>query len=120
MAEHNIVGQKGEEIAAKYLLKKGHVILATNWRWLKSEIDIVTKHASQLVFVEVKTRKTGALDNPENAVNRKKQRQLTLGANAYIAAFEIELECRFDVISICIEGDKVELKHFVDAFCPIP
>ena len=41
MATHNETGSKGEKLAQEYLIANGYSILATNYRYLKAEIDII-------------------------------------------------------------------------------
>ena len=55
MAEHNLLGKKGEEIAQQYLVSHGFKIIATNWLFNHKEIDIIAWEGEILVFVEVKT-----------------------------------------------------------------
>ena len=50
MATHNDLGKLGEKMAVDFLIKKGHVILETNWVFDKAEVDIIAqKHL--LMFV---------------------------------------------------------------------
>ena len=49
-------GQQGEQWAVAHLERLGHRILARNWRWRRSELDIVSRHGDTTVFVEVKCR----------------------------------------------------------------
>ncbi|MGB0887161.1 MAG: YraN family protein [Vicingaceae bacterium] len=118
MAEHNILGEKGEQLAKEYLLGLGYVILEENWRERKFEIDIIAQDNNELVFVEVKTRSTAYFGNPEEAVTPAKQQHLINGADFYVQENEIDLECRFDVIAIVLNSNKEELKHFKSAFLP--
>ena len=118
MAEHNELGKKGEEIALQHLKKKNYTILETNWRFGKDEIDIVAKQGEMLVIVEVKTRSSNFLVEPELAVTRKKQGFLIRAANAYIDNKDLEIECRFDIISIVIYKNDTVVEHIEDAFYP--
>jgi len=118
MAEHNDLGKKGEEIALQHLKKNRYSILETNWRFGKDEIDIIAKHEEMLVIVEVKTRSSNYLEEPEFAVTKKKQGFLIRAANAYIDKKDLELECRFDIISIIVYSNKSILEHIEDAFYP--
>jgi len=56
MAEHNKLGRKGEEAAARHLTSNGHQLLERNWRFQGYEIDIISLHGEYIVFTEVKTR----------------------------------------------------------------
>ena len=118
MATHNELGKKGEEMALAFLLKLGYKILATNWSEKKFEVDIIAEDKNELVFVEVKTRSTMAYGNPEEAVTIKKQEHLINGADFYIQENEIDLECRFDVISIVYGEVGEEINHIKNAFYP--
>lgn len=119
MAEHNEIGKLGEEQAQKFLLDKGYKLLALNWRFKKAEIDIIAQQKDTLVVVEVKTRTSIDFERPQEAVTISKQRHLVRAADAYIQENEIDLECRFDVISVLILNQKVELEHIEDAFMPL-
>ena len=78
MAIHNELGQKGELLAVDFLLEKGYIIVEKNYRFRKAEIDVIAKKEGVLAVVEVKTRSTNYFGNPEEFVNPKKIRLLTL------------------------------------------
>jgi len=118
MAEHNILGEKGEVLAREYLEKLGYQIIVTNWRERKFEIDLIAIDNEELVFVEVKTRRTDFFENPEDAVTPKKQQHLINGADCYVQENEIDLECRFDVIAVVHNEHRTEVKHIKSAFLP--
>lgn len=118
MAKHNELGNKGEALALEYLKKQNYMIRETNWRFAKDEIDIIAEDNGMLVIVEVKTRSSNYLLEPELAVTKKKQRFLIRAANAYIEESDWEKETRFDIISIVVYPDKHELEHITDAFYP--
>jgi len=116
MAEHNILGNLGEERAQEYLLSKGYEILHTNWRCGKLELDIVAKKDDWLVIVEVKTRSTETFEHPEEAINLNKIRNLVNAAHQYIFQFDWNGYTRFDVISVIPHGNEFNLDHIEDAF----
>lgn len=118
MAEHNITGQKGEEMAAKFLEEKGYTILETNWRFMNLEADIIAQLNKTLVIAEVKTRKSNYFGEPESFVTKQKQKNLIKTANAYIERKELDLEVRFDIVSIVL-NDSSSVKHIEDAFYPL-
>jgi putative endonuclease len=118
MAEHNELGKSGEEVALDYLGKKGFSILEKNWRHNKDEVDLIAKHKDYLVIIEVKTRSTLYFGEPQIFVNKKKQDFMIRAANAYIHKNDIDLETRFDIISVILSGNKVSIKHIEDAFYP--
>ena len=67
MSKHNELGVKGEVIALEFLEKKGYDILEINWRFAKTEVDIIARDLNTLVIVEVKTRTSEAFGLPEDA-----------------------------------------------------
>ena len=118
MAEHNDFGKLGEELAVDYLTGKGYEILERNWRNVHKEIDIIAKEGKFLVIVEVKTRQTDEYGEPDVAVTRKKQRMLIAAANAYMTRKGLDIETRFDIISIIFRDGEPVIEHIEDAFLP--
>jgi len=117
MADHNETGKIGEAIAAKYLEDKGYFILEKNWHNHHQEIDIIATKENEMAVVEVKCRKGDPLIEPYAAVNRNKQNLLIKATNAYIQRNNIDMETRFDIISITL-GDEVSIDHIENAFYP--
>lgn len=118
MAEHIELGEAGEALARQFLVDAGYKILETNWRFGKDEIDIIARQPETLVIVEVKTRKTAYYGEPYTAVTRNKQRFLIRAAGAYIERYNLDVETRFDIISIVLNQKTKEIKHIPDAFYP--
>ncbi len=119
MAHNQNTGALGEQLAAEYLQRKGYDILERNWRFSRAEVDIIARHQKQLVFVEVKTRRSQKFGLPEESVTNRKQQQLVQAANAYLDTVDGAPELRFDVISIQLSGNTPpEIVHFEDAFYP--
>ncbi len=118
MAEHNETGKKGEKMAAAFLENKGYTILETNWRFLNLEADIIAQTGQTLVIAEVKTRKSNYFGEPESFVNRQKQKNLIKAANAFIERKQLDLEVRFDIVSVVLNDDS-SIKHIEDAFYPL-
>lgn len=114
----NDLGKKGEELAENFLIKKGYQILSRNWRHNAKEIDIIARGKETLVIVEVKSRNHDFYEDPRDAVTVKKQRFLINAADAYIRANEVDLETRFDVISVVFFPGSFELEHIEGAFYP--
>lgn len=122
MAEHNIVGNIGEEIACQMMRKKGFRIAETNWRFGHLETDIIAINRRKIVFVEVKTR-TSTFGNKraEEYVDELKKRRMVAAANAYIKMNQIEQVPRFDIIGLIMNPlthEIIESTHLEDAFDP--
>lgn len=116
MADHNILGKRGEAIAIEFLKEKGYTILEHNWRTGKDEIDIIALHQNILIIVEVKTRSTDYFGDPSEAVNDKKQFFLIRAADEYVNQKEIDLDIRYDIVSIILKENHHTIQHIEDAF----
>lgn len=116
MASHNELGKHGENLAVDFLIAKGHTILLRNYRYEKSEVDIISLINGTLVFVEVKTRSSESFGYPEESVSVKKQAKLKQAMEQYTMDNNITSEPRFDIISIIISKGKVDIHHIEDAF----
>ncbi len=111
------LGNEGEELAVKFLRKKGYDIVAKNYKTPIGEIDIIAKDGDTVVFVEVKTRANDSFGHPFEAVNRTKRRKLKNLALLYLKKQRKEFPVRFDVISIfCNDDYKETIDHIKDAF----
>ena len=113
------LGRKGEEAAARYLVRRGYDIVERNWTCIAGEADIIALDGDTIVFVEVKTRATDVITKPEEAVDRRKIRNIGMAADSYVKMLNVLDELRFDVISV-IGGTKetAQVEHIVDAFNP--
>ncbi len=111
------LGKKGEEIAVAYLIKEGYKIMARNWFSDHKEVDIIAKQGDEIVIVEVKTREGDYFEEPWEAVSTRKIKNIVQVTDAWLNEKEIDLETRFDVISIIFSDDvNYELTHFPGAF----
>ncbi len=98
MAEHNRVGQIGEDIALSHYIKKGYRLIARNFRKSYGEIDLIMKKGGVVVFIEVKTlsvKDEKYLSHnvsaylPEEAVHHFKQHKFKRIIEAYLATHEV-------------------------------
>jgi len=113
------LGEKGEAIAATYLANEGYKILERNWHYGHKEVDIIARQGDEIVIVEVKTREGDYFEEPWEAVSNQKIRNIVEVADAWLLQKKIDLETRFDVISIVFSDDvNYELTHFQGAFIP--
>ena len=110
-------GKEGEKIAAAYLKINGYRIIEINFRCPIGEIDIVAKEKNDLVFVEVKTRKSIVLGYPEQAVGIRKQKKMSQLALWYMQKRKIaDTNVRFDVVAITLISDNNEVRLIKNAF----
>ena len=119
MIEPHELGKLGEELAVEYLIKKGYQILERNWRSGHKEIDIIAQIDDNLVIVEVKTRKSDDYGEPDIAVGIAKQRMLIWAEDAYVRKNQLNVDVRFDIVSIVISDEEPQIEHIEDAFIPL-
>ncbi len=95
-------GDWGEEIALRYLRRRGYELVERNYRTRHGELDLILRHGPAFVFCEVKSRTSAAFGAPQEAVTREKQARIRrlaarwLGEGAPVSAVAI----RFDVASV--------------------
>ncbi len=96
-----------EELAARYLRKKGFKIIEKNYKTRFGEIDIVARYGKYLVFVEVKSGKSEYL--PRTRVDERKLRRINFAANDYLRNCHLDVEgYRIDVVEVTENG----IQHF--------
>lgn len=116
---HIELGKRGEAIARRFLKDLELSVLDSNYRWKKQEIDLIACEGNELVIIEVKTRKSESYGAPENSITKSKQRNLIKAANAYIQERQLDLDVRFDVISIIHNSYETRIDHIQNAFYPM-
>ncbi|GGA73669.1 UPF0102 protein [Pseudoclavibacter endophyticus] len=108
-----MLGRRGEELAAAFLAAAGHEIIARNWRCAYGEIDLITRDASEIVFVEVKTRSSTGKGHPLEAITPEKLARLRRLAGAWIAVNPHRCQrIRLDAVGIVApRGRSPEFHH---------
>ncbi|MFQ5944236.1 MAG: YraN family protein [Anaerolineales bacterium] len=112
------LGALGEELAEQHLVGMGYQILARNWRWQKGELDLVADQSGEIVFVEVKARRSQRYGPPEESITRLKRERLIQTAYAYLSSTDREdASWRIDVVAMDMErdGTATRLEHIVSA-----
>lgn len=113
-------GAAGEILAARFLREKGYTIIASNYRCRQGEIDIIACDKQYIAFVEVKTRRSGSLYSPREAVTISKQRRLITTASIYLRNNPTPKQPRFDVIEVLTDADDpmkvMEINHIMGAY----
>ena len=119
------LGDFGEQATAAHLTKQGYRLVARKWRHPGGgaggpggELDLVMRDGPTLVFVEVRTRRGGAMGSAEESVGRAKQQRLIALAYAYLEANATPAEAwRIDVVALDIDraGRIARLSHIRNA-----
>jgi putative endonuclease len=111
------IGNSGEHFAVSFLKQLGMVVLDRNYTYNHGEIDIVARDGSELVFVEVKMRRSARFGMPEESVTPSKQALVRRTAEGYVQEKNLdEISCRFDVIAIRMEHGRRKLVYYKNAF----
>jgi len=112
------IGQRGESLAADFLLGLGYTIVARNARVGRLEIDLIVQRADMLVFCEVRTRTHDRLLDPIASVDRNKAQRIRKAAAIWLRENQARAgQIRFDAFSIVLgEGGPPKLTHYEHAF----
>jgi putative endonuclease len=111
-------GRRGEDVAHRYLRRRGCTVVARNYRPRSGpgEIDLVVRHGDRLVFVEVKTRSSAEFGTPDRAVDADKREALERAARDYARRANVGWEkTRFDIVSVVLERP-IQVEWLQDAF----
>ena len=113
------LGDFGESIAARYLEEEEYRILERNYTVKGGEIDIICMDREELVFVEVKTRKSDKYGLPSEAIDRRKAEHIRCAAERYFEQNPMDCNIRFDAIEVYAANDGgvyelFEINHIKD------
>lgn len=123
-ATRQVLGERGERIAERFLERKGGHILERRFRSGHRDIDLVAEWSKpggverMIAFVEVKTRVSPDYGGPLGAVHWRKQRELVKAAREWMARFHQSGDAyRFDVVGVVFGGlTGPEVIHIENAF----
>jgi putative endonuclease len=115
------LGRRGEDVAHRFLQRKGYYIIARNHRTKtgSAEVDLIAMDGDIVVFVEVKTRTSAEHGAPERAIDEAKRRKIVSGADHYLRHSN-DLKnppVRFDVVTVVLTPELL-VEHIEDAFRP--
>ncbi len=120
MAERNELGRWGEQLAARYLQRRGYELLAANYRSRFGEIDLVAARGAYLVFVEVKLRRDDRYGSAAAFVDARKQQRIRGTALFWLQTHPDERQPRFDVVEVYapegLETRRPRIHHLENAF----
>lgn len=112
------LGNLAETVAATYLKRKGYEVLERNYRKPWGEIDIIARHDSVVVFVEVKAnaKDSGREFNPEVRVDHRKLAKIIRAAPLYLEYehHNLATEWRVDIIAVTFSNSQqhANITHF--------
>lgn len=117
MNQTGTLGKRAENLALKFLKKKGLKLVERNFNCRYGEIDLILQDQDYLVFVEVRYRKDERFGGALESVDHRKQAKLRRSAEFYLQRHKkTESPCRFDIL--CLAGDlaKPDFEWFENAF----
>ncbi len=111
----------GDQIELKtveFLQQHSVTILQQNYLCKMGEIDIIAQDKDNLLFIEVRYRKSDDYGGAIASVNKKKQRRLILAASHYMQKYGItnKVACRFDVMAISGNLNRLQFNWIKAAF----
>lgn len=116
-AARQALGELGERIAERWLKRSGWRVLQRRFRSGRRDIDLVVEREGMVAFVEVKARRGERFGQPVEAVNWRKQKELSKSAQVWIDRHgRPEDSYRFDVVGVLMSGERVRVRHVEDAF----
>jgi len=112
------LGKRGEDIAAKALRRRGYKLLGRNVQLGRNEVDLIARDGDTIVFVEVKTRRSAGVAEPEDNITMEKQKRLSRAARIYMDRDnDPHAYYRFDVVSVVIpEKGRPDVTVYQNAF----
>lgn len=117
--EKQKIGELGENIACKFLMKHGYKILDRNYRKKWGEIDIIAQKNNILHFIEVKTVSRETEHMPEENVHPWKRKRLARAIQTYLlekntsglpANEEGETEWQIDIMAVFLDFNSKKAK----------
>jgi putative endonuclease len=98
------LGAQGESIAAAHLEAQGMRIVDRNFHSRYGEVDLIAEQGEEIIFVEVKTRRTAAYGTPEESVTPRKRQRLLITAQTYLQQHALDQRpWRIDVVAITLQ-----------------
>jgi len=115
--ERLALGKWGEDLALRKVKKLGYKCITRNYRCPLGEVDLIARDGDTLVFVEIKTRRGRSLEYAKEAVDRRKRRQLSRVALAYMKSNGCsDARARFDVVVINLNEGEQDIEVIRNAF----
>lgn len=105
MTQRRRTGELGEDVARRHLEANGYSVLDVNVRVGRHEIDLIAEQDGQLVFVEVRAKRTGRMGTPEESISQKKRSHLVAAAEQYLQANDGSgRDWRIDVVAVELDA----------------
>lgn len=113
------LGDLGEDLACEYLTKVGQQVLHRNWTVGHLEIDIISRDARGLHFVEVKSRVAPSTADPLDNATKAKMARIAKAAVRYAAMHSGNAELFFDIVTVVFQGGRTDITYYPQAYLPM-
>ena len=111
------LGEQGETLAFEEIKRLGYTNIIRNYRCRLGEVDLVAEDGDVLVFIEIKTRRGRSLGFAKEAVNARKQKQVSKVALNYMKTNNCcDVSARFDVVAVAIGSGPPQIEVIKNAF----
>ena len=112
------MGRDAEDLAERFLTRRGLLPVCRNYRCRRGEIDLVMHDADTLVFVEVRRRTSRTFGGGLGSIDTRKRARLLAAAEHYLMMHRIgdDHPCRFDVVAIDGPARRTTIEWVSDAF----
>jgi len=112
------LARRAEAEVAALLTGRGFVVLGSNVRVGRLELDVIARKRDLLVVVEVRARSTDAFGDPLGTIDAKKVARIRRATATWLASRPDlrSVRVRFDAVGIVVRGDHLELDWCEDAF----
>lgn len=107
------LGQQGEKMIEDYLKEKGYEVIDRNYLKRSGEIDLIahSPKRDEIVFIEVKTRKSVTYGRPEEAVDKRKLKKIEQTALQWLQEKnKSNIHWRIDIIALELM-EKIKITH---------
>ncbi len=118
----NRLGKQGELLAKEFLIENGYTFLKNNYRFERAEADLIFTRGEdkekEIIFIEVKTRRSKKFGEGEESVDAKKQAQIRKAAEGFLYENEMyqDYQIRLDVIVVYLMNNQKNIVHIKNAF----
>jgi len=100
--ETRIYGFKQENIALKFLKKRGLKLIEQNYNTKLGEVDLIMREGNTIIFIEVRYRRSSAYGSACESVTYYKQQKIIKASTVYLQRNNLydRVNIRFDIIAI--------------------
>lgn len=118
MYDQKLIGKKAEQEALIFLQHQGLKFIKQNFQCYFGEIDLIMRDKDVIVFVEVRMRSRHDYGNALESITRYKINKLVKTANLFLQIENLynKVSSRFDVITMQLRENKIQLEWIKNAF----